>query len=172
MSQTRSYESPAGSTNLSRSRSSESAQLFGVAAVVVALDQYTKHLVTSSFLPGESRFVIPHFLKWTYEQNEHGAFGLFGSSPVLLILMALIVLLIFWYSFRDQAGKSLLVRIAFGMILGGAIGNIVDRLHYRYVVDFIDFYRIWPNIFNLADACITIGVILLILASLARRRHA
>jgi signal peptidase II len=138
----------------------------------VALDQYTKHLVTGNFLPGESRFVIPHLLKWTYEQNQHGAFGLFGSSPVLLILMALIVLLIFWYSFRDQARHSLLVRVAFGMILGGAIGNIVDRLHYRYVVDFIDFYRIWPNIFNVADACITIGVILLILASLARRRHA
>jgi signal peptidase II len=138
----------------------------------VALDQYTKHLVTGNFLPGESRFVIPHFLKWTYEQNQHGAFGLFGSSPVLLILMAFIVLLIFWYSFRDQARHSLLVRVAFGMILGGAIGNIVDRVHYRYVVDFIDFYRIWPNIFNVADACITIGVILLILASLARRRHA
>jgi len=106
LSQTRSYESPAGSTSLSRSRSFESAQLFGVAAIVVALDQYTKHLVTANFLPGESRFVIPHLLKWTYEQNEHGAFGLFGSSPVLLILMALIVLLIFWYSFRDQARQS------------------------------------------------------------------
>ena len=157
---------------MSRSRSSDTAQLIGVAAIVVALDQYTKHLITANFLPGESRFVIPRFLKWTYEQNQHGAFGLFGSSPFLLIVMALIVLLIFWYSFRDQARKSLLVRIAFGMILGGAIGNIVDRLHYRYVVDFIDFYRIWPNIFNVADACITTGVVLLILASLARRRHA
>lgn len=157
---------------MSRSRSSDTAQLIGVAAIVVAIDQYTKHLITANFLPGESRFVIPHLLKWTYEQNEHGAFGLFGSSPFLLILMALIVLLIFWYSFRDQARQSLLVRVAFGLILGGAIGNIVDRLHYRYVVDFIDFFRIWPNIFNVADACITTGVILLILASLARRRHA
>jgi signal peptidase II len=157
---------------LSRSRSFETAQLFVVAAIVVALDQFTKHLVTTNFLPGESRFVIPHFLRWTYEQNQHGAFGLFGSSPVLLIGMALVVLMIFWFSFRDQAQKSLLVRIAFGMILGGAIGNIVDRLHLRYVVDFVDFYRIWPNIFNVADACITVGVILLILASLATRRHA
>lgn len=156
---------------MSRSRSSESLQLFGVAAIVVALDQFTKRIVTAGFLPGESRIVIPHLLKWTYEQNQHGAFGMFGSSPVLLVLMALIVLLIFWYSFRDQARQSLLVRIAFGMILGGAVGNIVDRLHYRWVVDFVDFYRIWPNIFNVADACITIGVILLILASLARRRH-
>ena len=63
------------------------------------------------------------------------------------------------------------VRIAFGMILGGAIGNIVDRLHYQFVVDFIDFYRIWPNVFNVADSCITGGVILLILSSLAKSRR-
>jgi len=157
---------------LSRSRSFETAQLFAVAVLVVALDQFTKHLIVANFLPGESRFVIPHFLRWTYEQNQHGAFGLFGSSPVLLIGMALVVLLIFWFSFREQAHHSLLVRIAFGMILGGAIGNIIDRLHLRYVVDFIDFYRIWPNIFNIADSCITVGVILLILSSLATRRRA
>lgn len=157
---------------MSRSRSSETAQLFAVAAIVIALDQFTKHLIVANFMPGESRFVVPHLLKWTYEQNQHGAFGLFGSSPVLLIGMAVVVLLVFWFSFRDQAERSLLVRIAFGMIVGGAIGNIIDRLHLRYVVDFVDFYRIWPNIFNVADACITVGVILLILSSLATRRRA
>lgn len=157
---------------MSRNRSFESAQLFAVAAIVVALDQLTKHLVFTNFLPGESRLVIPGLLRWTYEQNQHGAFGLFGSSPVLLIGMALVVLLIFWFSFREQARQSIVVRIAFGMILGGAIGNIIDRLHFRFVVDFIDFYRIWPNIFNIADACITVGVVLLILASLATRRRA
>ncbi len=157
---------------MSRSRSFETAQLFGVAAIVVALDQLTKRAIATHFLPGESRLVIPHLLRWTYEQNEHGAFGMFGSSPALLIGMALLVLLVFWFSFRDQAQKSPVVRVAFGMILGGAIGNIVDRVHLRYVVDFVDFYRIWPNIFNVADACITTGVILLILASLATRRRA
>ena len=140
--------------------------------MIVVLDQLTKRAIIEHFLPGESRIVVPNLLKWTYEQNVHGAFGLFGSSPVLLIGMALIVLLIFWYSFRDAARRSRLVRVAFGMILGGAIGNILDRLHYLYVVDFIDFYRIWPNIFNVADSAITIGVILLLFSSLASRRHA
>jgi signal peptidase II len=157
---------------LSRHRNSDATQFLAVALVVLILDQLTKHVVSGGFLPGESRIVIPHLLKWTYEQNQHGAFGLFGSSPVLLILMALVVLLIFWFSFREAAGRSRLVRIAFGMILGGAIGNIIDRVHYRYVIDFIDFYKIWPNIFNVADACITVGVIFLILSSLATRRHA
>ena len=135
------------------------------------LDQLSKKYIVANFLPGESRIVVPRLLKWTYEQNQHGAFGLFGSSPVLLIVMALIVLTIFWISFREAAAHSALVRFAFGLILGGAIGNIVDRLHFAYVVDFIDFYRIWPNVFNVADSCITSGVILLLLSSLASRRQ-
>jgi len=134
------------------------------------VDQLTKHAVAGSFMPGESRIVIPRLLKWTFEENQHGAFGLFGSQPWLLIGMALVVLVLFWYSFRDLAAKSILVRVAFGMITGGAIGNIVDRLHFHYVVDFIDFYRIWPNVFNVADSCITVGVGLLILSSLAPHR--
>ncbi len=135
-----------------------------------AVDQLSKHAVAGNFMPGESRIVIPSLLKWTFEENQHGAFGLFGSQPWLLIAMALVVLVLFWYSFRDLAAKSLLVRVAFGMITGGAIGNIVDRLHFHYVIDFIDFYRIWPNVFNVADSCITVGVGLLILASLAPHR--
>lgn len=155
-----------------RRQRSDSLQLFAVAALVVIADQLSKYYVATHFLPGESRLVIPGLLRWTFEQNQHGAFGLFGDSPALLIAMAAVVLAVFWLSFRDQARNSLLVRVAFGMILGGAIGNIVDRLHYRYVIDFIDFYRIWPNIFDVADACITTGVILLILASLAPKRRA
>jgi signal peptidase II len=142
------------------------------ALIVIALDQYTKRLVTSSFMPGESRIVIPHLLRWTYEQNVHGAFGLFGSNSVLLVAMAIVVLVIFWLSFRDAASRSRIVCIAFGMIVGGAIGNVVDRVHYGYVVDFVDFYRIWPDIFNVGDSCITIGVTLLLLSGLATsRRH-
>ena len=157
---------------MSRNRKFETVQVLIVAAIALVLDQWTKRIILANFMPGESRIVVPRLLRWTYEQNQHGAFGLFGSSPVLLIAMALVVLLIFWFSFRETAERSATVRFAFGLILGGAIGNIVDRVHFQYVVDFIDFFRIWPNIFNVADACITGGVILLILSSLATRRHA
>ena len=150
-----------------------SVLIAAVAIVAFALDQYTKHLVVSSFLPGESRIVIPRLLKWTYERNVHGAFGLFGSNGVLLIVMAIAVLIVFWLSFRDAAARSRLVCVAFGLIVGGAIGNIFDRVHFGYVVDFVDFYRIWPDIFNVGDTCITIGVTLLLLSSLvASRRRA
>lgn len=163
-----------GFINLSRSRSFNVTVLIALVAIVAfVLDQMTKKLVLSSFMPGESRIVVPHLLKWTYERNVHGAFGLFGSNSALLIGMAIVVLVIFWMSFKDAAVRSRVVCVAFGMIVGGAIGNIVDRIHYGFVVDFIDFYKIWPNIFNVADSCITVGVIFLLLASLGRtRRHA
>jgi signal peptidase II len=163
-----------GSINLSRNRNSNlisTIVIAGVAIFVLWLDQFTKRLIAESLAPGESRYVIPHFLRWTYERNLHGAFGLFGSSAVLLIAMAIVVLVLFWFSFREAAARSMVVRIAFGMIVGGAIGNIIDRVHYGYVIDFIDFYRIWPNIFNVGDSCITIGVGLLLLSSLVTRRQ-
>jgi signal peptidase II len=159
---------------LSRNRSSSLVQALTVAVVAIAtlwLDQYTKQLIVRNFMPGESRYFIPQFLKWTYERNVHGAFGLFGSNSVLLIAMAVVVLVLFWYSFREAAAKSLTVRIAFGMIAGGAIANIIDRVHFGYVIDFIDFYRIWPDIFNVADSCITVGVALLIISSFAQSRQ-
>jgi signal peptidase II len=167
-----------GSINLSRNQVfrrygslANTLVIAGVAILVLWADQFSKRLVMRLFLPGESRVVIPNLLKWTYERNVHGAFGLFGSNAVMLIGMAIVVLVLFWFSFRDAAARSRTVRIAFGMIVGGAIGNIVDRLHYGYVIDFIDFYRIWPNIFNLGDSCITVGVGLLLLSSLVTRRH-
>jgi signal peptidase II len=140
--------------------------LWIVAAVVFLLDRWTKSLIAAHFLPGQSALVVPHLLWWTYVQNTHGAFGMFGSQPVLLIGLALLVLALFAYAFRDAVRSSLVVRIAFGAIVGGAAGNIVDRLQHQYVVDFIDFKNIWPNVFNAADSCITVGVIVLILASL------
>jgi signal peptidase II len=142
---------------------------FWIAALfVIALDQYTKHVVMTTFVPGESRIVIPHVLWFTYVQNHSGAFGLFGTRSWLLIAMAVFVLGIFWVSFRESAQHSRLVRIAFGAIVGGAVGNIADRVRLQYVIDFIDL-RWWP-VFNVADSCITIGVCLLVLATLVRER--
>jgi signal peptidase II len=137
-------------------------------AGVAVLDQFTKHVVATTFAPGESRIVIPHVLWFTYVQNHAGAFGMFGSNAALLIVLAVAVLGLFWFSFRNSAAQSRTVRIAFGAIAGGAIGNIADRLHYGYVVDFIDL-RWWP-VFNVADSCITIGVALLIVTTLSGQR--
>ncbi len=126
--------------------------------------------MVAGFEPGESRVAIPHVLYWTYVQNHRGAFGLFGSSAWLLVGMAIVVLALFWFAFRESAARSALVRVAFGAIVGGAVGNIIDRFHYGSVVDFIDL-RWWP-VFNVADSCITIGVVLLFISSIGRERTA
>jgi signal peptidase II len=140
------------------------------AALTIALDQFTKHLIVESFAPGESRIFIPHLVYWTYVQNHAGAFGLFGTRPWLLVLMAVVVLVLFWMAFRDSAVQSRTISIAFGAIAGGAIGNVIDRFERGYVVDFIDF-RWWP-VFNTADSCITLGVCALILTTFLRDRAA
>ena len=140
--------------------------LWIVAALVFLLDRWTKSLIAAHLYPGQSMIVVPHLLWFTYVQNTHGAFGLFGSQPALLIGLALLVLALFALAFRDAVRSSAIVRIAFGGIVGGAAGNIVDRLQHHFVVDFIDFKTIWPNVFNAADSCITIGVIFLIVFSI------
>jgi signal peptidase II len=149
------------------------SRLWLAAIVVLIADQLTKRFVMHVLLPNESVPAIPHVLWWTYVQNTHGAFGLFGDNAVLLVVMALVVLGVFWFAFRDAARQSQLVQLAFGAIIGGAIGNIVDRVHFHFVVDFIDL-RWWP-VFNIADSCISIGVVTLVVLSLrteSLRRHA
>lgn len=153
-----------------------------VAVIVLVLDQWSKHfVVTHVYFDAQCvpwcghKELIPGWLRIAPEPNFHGAFGLLGSSTFLLIVMALLVLVVFWLSFREAAARFTLVRVAFGLILGGAVANIIDRIHYGYVIDFIDFYRfpsIWHFTFNVADSCITIGVALLLLSGVTARRHA
>lgn len=153
-----------------------------IAVIVLVLDQWSKHFViTHVYFDAQCvpwcghKELIPGWLRIAPEPNFHGAFGLLGSSTFLLIVMALLVLVVFWLSFREAAAHSALVRVAFGLILGGAVANIIDRVHYGYVIDFIDFYRfpnIWHFTFNVADSCITIGVALLLLSGVTARRHA
>ncbi len=141
--------------------------LAALALAVIVTDHVTKTAVANHFLPGESRIVIPHVLYLTYVQNYHGAFGLFGTHPLLLTAAASAVLIGFYLWYRKE-GAATPVHIAFALIFGGAVGNIVDRLRFGYVHDFIDF-RVWP-VFNVADSAITVGVGLLLLQMLAHEK--
>ena len=145
-----------------------SALLAALALAVITVDHVTKTAVADRFLPGESRIVVPHVLYLTYVQNYHGAFGLFGTHPLLLTAAASAVLVSFYLWYRKE-GAATQVHIAFALIFGGAVGNIIDRLRFGYVHDFIDF-RVWP-VFNVADSAITIGVGLLLLQMLVREKH-
>lgn len=141
-----------------------------VAAAVLVSDQISKYFVVSRMRPGESRSAISNLVDWVFVQNRHGAYGLFGDNPLILIILGALVMLALWYGLRAQLSHSLPARIAYSAITGGAIGNIIDRLHYGYVVDFISV-RPMPffEVFNIADSAIVIGMSALILLSLSER---
>ncbi|MEO9169813.1 MAG: signal peptidase II [Candidatus Baltobacteraceae bacterium] len=166
---------------MSRNRNFNSAGVILTVALIACIaDQWSKQLVITRLCNGDKLLhfcrhpeLIPGLVNIWGTQNHHGAFGLFGSNGPLLLVLAVAVLVVFWFAFRDHAANSRLVSVAFGMIVGGAIGNMIDRVHFGYVVDFINFYGIWPNIFNIGDSCITVGVALLLISSfVSPRRHA
>ncbi len=138
---------------------------------VFLMDQLTKRLILSHFSTGMSVAVIRNVFHLTLVENTGIAFGFFQRHPNLLFLvitLSVITLGVLAFSFGK---KNVWKQIAFGLILGGAIGNWLDRFRFGHVVDFLDF-RIWP-VFNVADASITIGVALFLLMSLTwKKTHA
>lgn len=142
-----------------------------VAIAVLVTDQVTKALIRGWLVPNASIAVIPHVLSWTYIQNTHGAFGLFGSHPLLLAALALPILGFFLVAYRHVLVNSVAAQVALGAILGGALGNMWDRIHAGYATDFVDV-AVWNEKFNVADAAITLGAIALALVTIRRRRVA
>ncbi len=141
------------------------------AIVVIVWDQWTKALVVQYLSPPMSKPPIPvigNYLTIFYTQNSGAAFGLFANNVVLAVLIAGAVCVITYLYVRTLNSGPLVYKLIFGMIIGGAVGNLLDRaIRGGYVVDFI-FFRI-PEInfhfaiFNLADASISVGVFLLFL---------
>ena len=147
---------------------------WSVAAVVTVLDFVTKQLAESSLQRGETVEVLGNFLRFTLGYNTGIAFGLTLGNASRLVLIAVTLLtmgLILWL-FRSVDARHKLQVFAFGLIMGGAIGNLLDRMFgSQGVIDFIDVgvgtSRFWT--FNIADSAITVGAVLLILASLFER---
>ncbi|MGI6129386.1 MAG: signal peptidase II [bacterium] len=135
--------------------------IFVGAGIIVAIDQFTKALVRQSLLPGQSLPIWPGVFHLTYVQNPGAAFGLLKNQTGLFVVVAAVVVVaVMFYASRLQPHMAL-VRWAMALVLGGALGNLIDRLRFGYVVDFLDF-RIWP-VFNVADMAIVTGVGLLFL---------
>jgi len=128
-----------------------------VAALVFALDRVTKTLVQTRMESGTSIPLIPGLLRVTYIHNAGAAFGLLQHQTIFFVIVTLaVVALIVFYGGKTARSQPALA-VALGLMLGGALGNLLDRLRAGTVVDFIDFYRIWPFIFNIADASIVVG---------------
>jgi signal peptidase II len=151
-----------------------------IALTIVVLDQVTKYLVRSQMALWDHREIIPGFMNLVHVQNTGAAFGLlnnvdFAYKPVVMIAIALLALVAI-AAYATQLGfHERAARFGLAFILGGAVGNLIDRAFVGYVVDFIDVY--WGTVhfwaFNVADAAITVGAILVILDmfGLGRQRH-
>jgi signal peptidase II len=139
---------------------------------VVVLDQATKALIMAKFSMFELQPVIPGLFNLTYLTNTGAAFGMLAGAPtiwrqVFFVGVAVVAIGVLVFSYRQFRNQGRIFAHAIGLIAGGAVGNLIDRLRFGAVVDFLDFYigtRHWPA-FNVADAAITIGVGLFILGS-------
>ena len=145
------------------------------ALIIIALDQITKLIVVRTLHIHESVPVINGFFNLVHIRNRGMAFGLMSRSDSDLSLYFLIgatigavILLIFW--FRKLKSEDRKIIIGLSLILGGAVGNLIDRLRLKEVIDFLDFYLAqyhWPA-FNVADSAITIGTFWLVISILFR----
>lgn len=131
------------------------------ASIVIILDQLTKILVIKNFQLGESIPLIKNILHFTYVTNSGSAFGLFKGINPFFILFSIIVIFVIFFHLKKIMANERLLQFAVGLLLGGTVGNLTDRLVHGHVIDFIDF-RVWP-VFNIADSAVTISVILLII---------
>lgn len=141
-----------------------------VAALVIVLDQISKYFISQRFSWGESH-TVTRFFDLVCAHNSGAAFSLFADQPgwqrgFFIAVASLASLLIIYLLHRNKG--SILSKLALSLILGGALGNLIDRITHGYVVDFLSFHLgtyAWPA-FNLADSAITLGAILFIWDSL------
>ena len=155
-------------TTISESKSrklSSKLALFTVILSMAALDQLSKYLIRSNMSFGES-VSVSNFLHFTYVTNDGGLFGFFdGHQLVLTILTSIIIVVAFFLYSQFIKLKNELTMLGLGFMIGGAIGNLIDRLYFGEVTDFIDI-RLWGHFhwatFNLADVAITIGMLTLL----------
>ncbi len=136
--------------------------VFSIALLIVLLDQLTKFLIKQNFQLNESIPIINKIFHLTYITNTGSAFGLFkGLNSIFMIFSIVVIIGVFYYLRKKIKNNEKLLQISVGLLLGGTIGNLIDRLLYGAVIDFLDF-RIWP-VFNIADSAVTISVILLVI---------
>lgn len=139
-----------------------------LALLITALDQLAKWLVIRYMELGESIAVVDSLLYITSHRNRGAAFGILQNQQWLFIAITIVVVLVILYYLRKNR-QEFLFSLSLSLILGGALGNLIDRVRMGEVVDFVDV-RFFPYIFNLADSAIVIGVTLFVLDNIMKSR--
>ena len=129
---------------------------FILSFILVAIDQASKFYIRSIFILGDSIPLFGNFFRFTYLQNTGVSFGLFKGNNMFFVVLSIIALAYFIYLFATEKE----FQVQYSLVIAGVIGNVIDRIHLGYVVDFIDIGS-YP-VFNVADSCISIGVMWII----------
>jgi signal peptidase II len=145
--------------------------------VILFGDQLTKWIATSYLKYGESVPVIPDFFNYTLVHNKGAAFGMFAGledfhRQISLAVVSFLALLVIYFFLKKEVKDDTVSQKALYCVLAGAFGNIIDRIRFDYVVDFLDFYYKnyhWPA-FNVADMAISIGVSILIIRMVFQKK--
>lgn len=133
-----------------------------IAAVVVVIDQVIKYFVDLNLKPIGSTVAIPNILDLVYVENRGVAFGMFKDMRWIFVVLTGVVIVVFTVMLIKNAGKSKLFSLAAALIVGGGIGNLIDRVFLGYVIDYLQLSFFSP-VCNFADYCITAGTVLLII---------
>lgn len=141
---------------------------YGLALIIIALDQLTKWVVVETMELGGQIKIIDNFFYLTSHRNSGAAWGILQDQMIFFYIVTIIVVIGIVYYMQAYAKEDKTLAIGLSLVLGGAIGNFIDRLFHQEVVDFLHFIIFNYNfpIFNIADSALTIGVILIIVATI------
>lgn len=137
--------------------------MFGFLIFALVFDLVTKYVIESKLAVAQESDFIPGFMNFVVVHNDGAAWNLFSGMQILLIIITFIFLAIYFWAFFTKKNNSKLLGIASGLLIGGCLGNLYDRIVFGYVRDFLNFQFINFPVFNIADTCLCVGVFLLAL---------
>ncbi len=139
--------------------------IFIISLIVILLDQIIKYIVVSNMMFTETINVIKNFFRITYLQNTGGAWSILSGSTFFLVVLAAIMLIFIIYMIKKEKKITTIKIFTYGILIGGIVGNMIDRIRFDYVIDYLDFNFLSYNfpVFNLADIAIVVGSIILII---------
>lgn len=140
--------------------------LIFITLIIIIFDVISKIFISNILILNKSITIIPNFFYLTYTHNYGGAWSIFDNSTLFITIVSFLIIIgIIYYLFKNKVTRKIEI-VGYSLLLGGAIGNLIDRIVYGYVIDFLDFYIFKYDfpIFNVADIGIVVGIILLLVS--------
>lgn len=145
-------------------------KVYLTSVIVLLIDQIVKLLIKTNMNLNEEISIIPNFFSIQYLKNTGAAFSILENQTILLAITSIICISVIIYYLKKEENLTTPMYLSFGLVLGGILGNLIDRIVYQGVIDFLSFQIFNYNfpVFNIADIGITIGVLLLIIIYISR----